>query len=405
MDIIQAKQAVIDAGIRLVEAGLIARTWGNVSCRVDDETFVITPSGRDYLGLTLDDIVPVKIADCSYEGEIKPSSEKKVHAVIYRLRPEAAFVIHTHQVKASGISFMGYDINGLPEESRAIIGPDVPVASYGLPGTKTLCRGVEEAFKRSSSKAAIMSYHGAVCYGSDADDAFAVISELEKVCDEYVKAKFEAVVGRTAESFDEIGEYLAECAKRNDATAQEFSACTSERDGNNMIISDENGEQTVISLRTGKPLDGSLDKPLSTELHRRVYNKRDDINNIIHSKNPQIMSVSKIDTTIVPFLDDFAQLIGVTAKTGEFSPSAPEKTAKKVERKLRHRNAVLLKDNGGLCAAGDKSDAEAVEMVLAKNSRAYLTSLLDENATPIKSYEALLMRIVYKAKYSKKKNG
>ena len=46
MELSLAKQTVIDAGKRLVETGLIARTWGNVSCRVSDTQFVITPSGR-----------------------------------------------------------------------------------------------------------------------------------------------------------------------------------------------------------------------------------------------------------------------------------------------------------------------------------------------------------------------
>ena len=40
MDILEAKLAVIKAGIMLVENGLIQRTWGNVSCRIDDNHFV-----------------------------------------------------------------------------------------------------------------------------------------------------------------------------------------------------------------------------------------------------------------------------------------------------------------------------------------------------------------------------
>lgn len=61
MDIMEAKQLVIKAGIEVVEYGLIARTWGNISCRVDDKRFVITPSGRPYETLTPDEIVVVNI--------------------------------------------------------------------------------------------------------------------------------------------------------------------------------------------------------------------------------------------------------------------------------------------------------------------------------------------------------
>ncbi len=43
MEIMQAKELVVRAGKQLVESGLIARTWGNVSCRVSDTQFVDHP--------------------------------------------------------------------------------------------------------------------------------------------------------------------------------------------------------------------------------------------------------------------------------------------------------------------------------------------------------------------------
>ena len=61
MDILEAKKIVVEAGKQLVSTGLIARTWGNVSYRIDDKQFVITPSGKAYEGLTPDDIVLVNM--------------------------------------------------------------------------------------------------------------------------------------------------------------------------------------------------------------------------------------------------------------------------------------------------------------------------------------------------------
>ena len=68
----EAKKLVVAAGKKLVESGLIARTWGNVSARISDTQFVITPSGRAYETLTPEEVVVVNIEDCSYEGDIKP---------------------------------------------------------------------------------------------------------------------------------------------------------------------------------------------------------------------------------------------------------------------------------------------------------------------------------------------
>ena len=103
----EARALVVQAGLRLVECGLVARTWGNISARVSDTHFVITPSGRSYETLTPEDLVLVQISDCSYEGERKPSSEKGIHAAAYRHRPDTGFVIHTHQDYASCFGVSG----------------------------------------------------------------------------------------------------------------------------------------------------------------------------------------------------------------------------------------------------------------------------------------------------------
>ena len=139
----EAKNLVIKAGKNLIEKGLIARTWGNISARISDGVFVITPSGKAYESLTPDDIVAVNISDCSCEGKIKPSSEKGVHAKVYAIHPEVNFVIHTHQSYASAISLTESREIEIKEES--IIGDTVPIASYGLFGSKKLIRGVERA--------------------------------------------------------------------------------------------------------------------------------------------------------------------------------------------------------------------------------------------------------------------
>lgn len=92
MDILQAKKEVIAAGLRLVEKGLIARTWGNVSCRVDENSFVITPSGKPYEGLTPDDIVEVKIDTLSYEAMSSPPPKRAFMPRSTRLIPRRALL-------------------------------------------------------------------------------------------------------------------------------------------------------------------------------------------------------------------------------------------------------------------------------------------------------------------------
>lgn len=184
----EARSLVVQAGHRLVECGLVARTWGNISARISDTQFVITPSGRSYDMLKPEDLVLVQISDCSYEGDQKPSSEKGIHAAVYRHRPDAGFVIHTHQDYASCVGVGGKALQNL---SHPLLGSSVPCGSYGMPSTKKLQKGVEDVLVTNpEARAIFMRQHGALCIAEAFEGAFAVAKALEEVS----KAEFDRVV-------------------------------------------------------------------------------------------------------------------------------------------------------------------------------------------------------------------
>ena len=402
MDIMQAKETVIRAGHELIAAGLIARTWGNISCRISDTQFVITPSGRAYDTLTPEEIVLVNIEDLEYEGEIKPSSEKGIHAACYKLRPEVNFVIHTHQVNASIVSALGMDINNVEGENAQVVGTNLPIASYGLPGTKKLRKGVIDAITRSDAKAAVMAHHGAVCMGVDYDDAFNVAQKVEDICEQYVMDKYTSLTGKVAENLTAINDYVVEKFVKKPSTAPEFPACKSERDGSvfNISLIDGDGAITRIDIESGDIIAGDANNE-SIELHRAVYKKRADVNFISHSKDPYTVACSKMGKTMRPLIDDFAQIVGVTVKSAKYDPNNSLATSKKVVKKLKGRNAVLLENNGALCVAGSEYDAGAIEFITNKGAKIQISAQMFEKVEPINPVETRIMRLVYKLKYSK----
>lgn len=407
MDLLQAKEIVVEAGKQLVATGLIARTWGNVSCRIDDKQFVITPSGRDYLSLTPDDIVVVNLEDLSYEGDIKPSSEKGLHAQCYILRDDCNFVIHTHQANASIVSAIGCDVNGIKGYSKDIIGDNIPVAAYGLPGTGKLREGVVAALKRSDSKAVIMRHHGAVCLGADYDDAFKVANEVEKVCAEFIYNKYNEVTGKATDTFKDVYAYVTELKKRADAPAAKLNAYDSIRIDDAVILSDKKGEVVATVGLFGKKdeLITGDKYPSEADLHRAIYQKRDDIGAIIHSQEDAILASSQIGKTLKPLLDDFAQIVGVTVRCAEFDPNDTLKSSKKVAKKLgkKGRNALLLKDNGAVCCGPNKDEASATEMVMEKNCKSVVSGELFGTPKAIGKLDSVIMNVVYRLKYSKQK--
>ena len=171
----EAREQTVRAGLRLLESRLIARTWGNLSARISDEAFVVTPSGRAYDTLTPEDLVTVGVADAKARGAGKPSSEKGVHAAAYRLRPGVGAVIHTHQDYATALSALGLPLSarGSAAKDAALLGPAVPTAAYGLSSTGKLTNAVaKELAEHPASAAVLMRNHGALCVGADYEEAF-----------------------------------------------------------------------------------------------------------------------------------------------------------------------------------------------------------------------------------------
>lgn len=393
MDIHNAKKLVVKAGIKLVESGLIARTWGNVSCRINEDSFVITPSGRDYLTLTADEIVTVNISNCSYNGNIKPSSEKGIHAEVYKLYPEVNFVIHTHQENASVISACGLASMKLNNNSP-YLGDEVICASYALPGTKKLRRNVTTALSQSMGKAVIMKNHGALCFGRDYDETFLVTSELEKACESYIINQYLKLSGRDILDVNEMNSYaLPPPSKVADnavnSTLKPFY--NSRRTEMGFVLYNEFDKE--IEVRLNK-IDITL--PKEAEIYNAIYNKYNNINYIIHLITPEIKALSCSGLKLKPLLDDFAQIGGTTANNVELDTS-------KLLSSLKNSSVVLIKDFGALCCGKTEDDTIAVAMVTQKASKALIGASLFGKIVPINPLECILMRFVYLKKYSKQK--
>lgn len=397
MNIQEAKEAVILAGKRLVESGLIARTWGNVSCRISNSHFVITPSGRDYLSLTTDEIVEVAISDCSYSGDIKPSSEKRIHAELYKLYPEVNFVIHTHQNNASFVSVL--DMNSIAVSNKySFLCKEVICAAYGLPGTKKLCGNVAKALAVSKGKAVILKNHGALCFGTDYEEAFKVAQELEAACEDFIRDKSLEAIGKSDINTEEIGCFaLSKLTGKAIARKENYSlfSCESERThtGFRLNICDKTFDIIWDQPEDTIPSDSFLSSEV--KIHNEIYKNNTKINNIIHTNTTGILDVSCAGIKLLPLLDDFAQIAGTSVETVEMDAS-------KISSSLKGSPAVFIQNNGALCCGISKGDAIAVNLVTEKNCKALIGAALLGKIKYINPFECILMRFIYLKKYSKR---
>jgi hypothetical protein len=159
---------------------------------------------------------------------------------------------------------------------------------------------------------------------------------------------------------------------------------------------DRKGEQAVPFSSRGSEVEALA---LWQRLHRFIYQRRADVTVLITSRLPYTLTAAQAGRVVPPLLDDFAQLVGVTARVvGE--EKADPRFIHRVLKGLRRRNAVLIPDWGGLCAAASFDDALAVVQVLEKGCRAYIDSAFLGGGFRINPVEAWLMRLVYKYQYA-----
>ena len=105
------REECYEANMRLNTLGLVIFTFGNVSA-VDKEKaiFAIKPSGVPYEILKPEDIVIMDYDAKVVEGKMRPSSDTKTHAQLYKTWDDIGGVTHTHSTYAVAFAQAGMDI-------------------------------------------------------------------------------------------------------------------------------------------------------------------------------------------------------------------------------------------------------------------------------------------------------
>ena len=91
------KESAYRANMQLPKLGLVIFTFGNVSA-VDrkEGVFAIKPSGVPYEDLSPEKMVIVDFDGRTVEGTLRPSSDTKTHAVLYKHWENIGGIVHTH---------------------------------------------------------------------------------------------------------------------------------------------------------------------------------------------------------------------------------------------------------------------------------------------------------------------
>ena len=344
------RREIIDTGIELLEEKLVARTWGNISARIDADNYLITPSGLDYTSMREEDIVSVNIKTGEYTGINRPSGEKGVHSAAYEVFDDVNFVVHTHQTYATAVSLAGFDsleatagspagsesfetsagstagseLFDITEEEIEKLG-GIALAEYGLPGTKEITNACKSALL-TGAHTVLMIHHGVLVLGKDKEEAMKRVKLLESICERNVKRVIKD---------NTLNNYL-----------KAFDTCP-----------EDNSSYRYCEVLTDKAL----------------------------------IALSNSETEIFSQLDDVSQMIGTKIVTVD-----------SLDKALKlNDNAVLIKGVGALIKAENKDDLEALKVLMNKMAIVKLYTKAKNVKAEISIEESDFMHYDYVTRYSK----
>jgi L-fuculose-phosphate aldolase len=183
----QEREEIVFFGRKLIASKLTTGSGGNLSIFNRELGYIaIKPTGVDYLEMRPEDVVVINPAGEIVDGHLKPSSEVSLHLGLLLARPEMRAVIHTHQVYATTLACLNWEIPAV-HYLVGFSGNKVPLAPYATYGTPELAQNIVQAI--GHYHACLMANHGIVTIGVNLSRAFNVAEELELVARIYYQSK------------------------------------------------------------------------------------------------------------------------------------------------------------------------------------------------------------------------
>ena len=188
------RNAVLEANLAIVRAGLVVLTFGNVSA-VDRAAGVmaIKPSGVAYGELTTESIVVLDLeSGATVAGDARPSSDTPTHLVLYRAFPDVNGIVHTHSPSATAWAQACRELpcygtthadhfDGPVPVTRPLEPAEIAGDYERLTGEVIVERFAQLELDPLDCPAALVAGHGPFAWGADVSHAVETAVALESV--------------------------------------------------------------------------------------------------------------------------------------------------------------------------------------------------------------------------------
>ena len=175
----ELREQICDICHKMWQLGWVAANDGNVSAKLEDGTFLATPTG-----ISKSFITPEKLVHIDKEGNVldglegyRPSSEIKMHLRCYQEREDVGAVLHAHPPVATGFAVAHQSLDDYSMIETVIALGSIPLTPYGTPSTYEVPEAIAPYLKEHD--AMLLANHGALTVGADVLTAYYRMETLE----------------------------------------------------------------------------------------------------------------------------------------------------------------------------------------------------------------------------------
>ena len=183
----EARTAVAAAARTLFTNGVMSHSGhANLSARVASDLMLLTVRGhvRD---LGPEDLALVRLDQAVLEGELDPGNAEIIamHSEVYKARPRAGAIIHTHSPHLLAFAMAG---RPLPDRYEALLrfgqAEDVPVVPWAPRGSERSVGGITDVLAaQPGTQAVLLANHGDLVLGGTPAEAAALLTVLEEAAE------------------------------------------------------------------------------------------------------------------------------------------------------------------------------------------------------------------------------
>jgi L-fuculose-phosphate aldolase len=174
----EMRELICDLGHRMWQREYIAANDGNITVLLNENEILATPTGISKGFMKPEMLVVIDREGNKIRGEMRPSTELRMHRAFYDARPDVRAVVHAHPIVATGFAVAGLNLDKATLPEVVLTLGYVPLTKYGLPGTDELTQDILENYVHDFD-AYLLENHGVTTVGQSLINAYHKMETVE----------------------------------------------------------------------------------------------------------------------------------------------------------------------------------------------------------------------------------